>query len=111
MRLQTSHNPRLSALSSRKESTFLGGIWAGLQAGLSTHVGPGPDYLASQQSQILSEDGNHRSGSRISAVDFPRVKCGFQRESSEALVHRTVPVPGGGAEGKDRNWPRRIWTH
>lgn len=105
------NNPLLSALSSGKESSFLGGSGRDSRQACLPTWDQALTTLPVSKAKSSLRTGNHRSGSGISAVNFPRVKCSFQRESSEALAHRTVPVPGGEAEGKDRNWPRGIWTH
>lgn len=109
MRLQTSHNPLLSALSRGKESTFLGGSgWDSRQACPPTWD-QALDYLASQQSQILSEDWE--SGQESQRLIFQGLSAAFSRSPQRPWhIELTVPVPGGGAEGKDRNWPRGIWT-
>lgn len=115
MGLQTSHSLLLSALSSGKESTFLGGSGQDSRQACPPTRDQALTTLPVSKAKSSLRTGNHGSRSGISTVNFPRVKGSFQQESSEALAHSTVPVPGGGAEGKDRNWPpggsgpSRLW--
>lgn len=109
MGLQTSHSPLLSALNIGKESSFLGGSGQDSRQACPPTRDQALTTLPVSKAKSSLRTGNHGSRSGISR-NFPRVKGSFQQESSEALAHRTVPVPGGGAEGKDRNWPRGIWT-